>query len=172
MSKWPMVPFADIFEDCTSLGRKIPKGNYLSNGKFPIVDQGKGDVIGFSNDVEGLFEDVPAIVFGDHTRALKLMETPFFLGADGVKVLKAKQGDANYRYLFFSLNALRIPDLGYNRHFKFLKQAMILLPSPEVQNRIVAVLSQIGRLETTLKEELENLNQLVKSRYLGLKLYG
>ena len=85
-----MANFLDVFEDVTKKGKKIPTDEYLESGKFPIIDQGQAYIAGYYNDTEGLFSDVPAIIFGDHTRVLKYVDCPCFLGADGVKLLKAK----------------------------------------------------------------------------------
>ena len=64
---------------------------------------------------------MPVIVFGDHTRIIKYINRPFFLGADGTKILKSKIPDANYKYLYYALKNAKIPNTGYNRHFKWLK---------------------------------------------------
>ena len=120
-----MEAFNDIFEDCTSFGTKIPKEEYLQEGKHIVIDQGQNIVAGYTNMDDGLFVDVPAIIFGDHTRVIKYVDKPFFLGADGVKLLKSKKEDANYKYLYYALKNARLPDTGYNRHFKWLKEVII-----------------------------------------------
>ena len=79
-----MAVFSEVFEDVTKLGHKIPKENYLDEGKYPIIDQGQTYIAGYSNNSEGLYSDVPAIIFGDHTRIIKYVDMPCFLGADGV----------------------------------------------------------------------------------------
>jgi len=89
MSKWELVPFNEIIIDETKKGKKIKKEDYLEFGKYPIIDQGMNDIAGYTNEEEGIFTNVPVIIFGDHTRVIKYIDTPFFLGADGVKVLKA-----------------------------------------------------------------------------------
>ena len=113
-----MAKFTDIFEDVTKQGTKILTNLYLENGLYPIIDQGQSEIAGYTNEAEGLFTDVPAIIFGDHTRIIKYVDTPCFLGADGVKLLKAKDPTANYRYLYYALCNADIPNTGYNRHFK------------------------------------------------------
>lgn len=109
--------FDEIFEDCTKLGTKIKTDEYHSNGKHPIIDQGQEMVAGFTDLEDGLLDAVPAIVFGDHTRIIKYVDCPFFLGADGVKVLRSKVPNANYRYLYYALKNAKIPNTGYNRHY-------------------------------------------------------
>ena len=163
-----MAKFTDIFEDVTKQGTKIPTNFYLESGMYPIIDQGQSQVAGYTNKTEGLFTDVPAIIFGDHTRIIKYVDTPCFLGADGVKLLKAKAPTANYKYLYYALCNADIPNTGYNRHFKWLKEIEIPEYSMEEQNSIVAQLQKIDTLSSLRKQQLLKLDELVKSRFVEL----
>ncbi len=163
-----MEDFNDIFEDCTSLGTKIPKDEYLEEGKHIVIDQGQNIVAGYTNLEEGLFEDVPAIIFGDHTRIIKYVDKPFFLGADGVKLLKAKKENANYKYLYYALKNARIPDTGYNRHFKWLKEVTIQYPSPEKQKEVVQILDKLSSIIDARTKELVFLDELIEARFVEL----
>lgn len=60
--------FDEVFEDVTKLGVKIKTDEYHPIGKYQIIDQGQEAVAGYSDLEDGVFENVPAIVFGDHTR--------------------------------------------------------------------------------------------------------
>ena len=163
-----MAKFDDIFIDCTSQGTKIPKDKYLITGKNIVIDQGLNVIAGYTNLEDGLFEDVPAIIFGDHTRIIKHVDHPFFLGADGVKLLKSKRKDANYKYLYYALKNAKIPDTGYNRHFKWLKEIEIEYPNAERQANIVKVLDSISSIITNRKAELEELEKLIKARFVEM----
>ena len=163
-----MAIFTDVFEDVTKQGRKIPTNEYHESGLHPIIDQGQNEIAGYTDEVDGLFTDVPAIVFGDHTRVLKYVDTPCFLGADGVKLLKAKIDDPNYKYLYYALSNAKIPNTGYNRHFKWLKEVEIPLPAETVQQRIVDILDKLNELTAMRKEQLAKLDQLVKARFVEM----
>ncbi len=163
-----MAKFTDIFDDVTKRGRKIPTNQYLSNGKYPIIDQGQALVAGYTDEEEGLFEDVPAIIFGDHTRIIKYVDKPCFLGADGVKLLKANFKNANYKYLYYALLNAKIPDTGYNRHFKWLKEIEIPLPTECAQQKIVSILEGIDSLISKRKQQLTKLDELVKARFVEM----
>ena len=163
-----MAIFTDVFEDVTKQGRKIPTSDYHETGVHPIIDQGQSAIAGYTDETDGLFTDVPAIIFGDHTRVLKYVDTPCFLGADGVKLLKTKIANPNYKYLYYVLSNANIPNTGYNRHFKWLKEVNIPLPNVDEQQKIVDTLDKIGELITLRKEQLTKLDQLVKSRFIEL----
>ena len=163
-----MAIFIDVFEDVTKRGRKIPTSDYRETGLYPIIDQGQSAIAGYTDEIDGLFTDVPAIIFGDHTRVLKYVDTPCFLGADGVKLLKAKISNPNYKYLYYVLSNANIPNTGYNRHFKWLKEVDIPIPDADKQQRIVNTLDKISELIALRKEQLAKLDQLVKSRFIEL----
>ena len=163
-----MPIFTDVFEDVTKQGRKIPTSDYHEIGAHPIIDQGQSAIAGYTDEIDGLFTDVPAIIFGDHTRVLKYVDTPCFLGADGVKLLKAKIANPNYKYLYYVLSNANIPNTGYNRHFKWLKEVDIPLPDADEQQKIVDILDNVSELIALRKEQLVKLDQLVKSRFVEL----
>ena len=163
-----MAKFSDIFEDVTKQGTKIPTNLYLECGLYPIIDQGQSEIAGYTNETQGLFTDVPAIIFGDHTRIIKYIETPCFLGADGVKLLKAKDPHANYKYLYYALCHADIPNTGYNRHFKWLKEVDIREDTEQEQEHIVSQLEGIDRLILLRKQQLSKLDELVKSRFIEM----
>ena len=163
-----MASFDEVLKDCTKLGTKIPTSEYLENGKYPIIDQGQNDIAGYYDSDEGLFEDVPTIVFGDHTRVVKYVDKPCFLGADGVKLLCPVDKDINCKYLFYQLSYADIPNTGYNRHFKWVKALDFKIPSSDKQNRVVEVLDKVTELISLRKQQLAKLDELVKARFVEM----
>lgn len=160
--------FTDFYRDVTKKGTKISQEEYKEIGSYPIIDQGKKLIAGRWDNREGVFDDVPAIIFGDHTRAIKYIEEPFFIGADGVKILRPTNAQDSTKYLYYALQAARIPNLGYSRHFKALKELEIRVYSREEQDEIVRVLDKIDHLIEQRYKEISCLNQLVKSRFVEL----
>ena len=160
--------FDEVFIDKTKFGTKVKTDEYHENGKNIIVDQGQKVVAGYTDLEDGIFDDVPVIIFGDHTRVVKYIEEPFFLGADGVKVLSCKLDNANYKYLYYALRNAKIPDTGYNRHFKWLKGICIRYPELEEQERIVTILDKVNLIIEDRKKELDKLDDLIKARFVEL----
>ena len=163
-----IAKFTDVFSDETKHGKKIQTSDYLKLGKYPIIDQGQDQIAGYTNEKDGVFTEVPAIIFGDHTRIIKYIDTPFFLGADGVKLLKCKIHSADYKYLYYYLQSIKIPNTGYNRHFKWLKESNILLPSLDKQHQIAAVLDKVSDLIAKRRQQLDKLDEIVKARFVEM----
>lgn len=163
-----MSNFLEVFEDVTKKGTKIPTDEYLESGKYPIIDQGQAYISGYCNDDTGLFSDVPAIIFGDHTRVLKYVDRPCFLGADGVKLLKAKDKTVDYKYLYYALCNAKIPNTGYNRHFKWLKEVDIPIPDVKNQHQIALTLDKVNHTIDLCNQIIEKLDLLVKARFVEM----
>lgn len=148
---WEKVLFDEVICDLTKKGTKIPREKYLTVGHYPIIDQGQEDISGYWNDSEGLYDDVPAIIFGDHTRIFKYVSVPFFLGADGVKLLKVKRKDIDCLFLFHELRIANITNLGYNRHFKLLKELTLCIPPFEKQQQFADFVRQSDKSKFAVK---------------------
>lgn len=160
--------FDEVFDDYTKYGTKIKTEQYHTVGTNIIIDQGQADIAGYTDQIDGLFKDVPVIVFGDHTRIIKYINRPFFLGADGTKILKSKIPDANYKYLYYALKNAKIPNTGYNRHFKWLKQISISYPELQKQSMIVEILDKLEDSIDNYNTILGLLDKLVKARFIEM----
>lgn len=160
--------FDEVFVDKTKYGTKIKTEEYHDNGKHLIIDQGQADIAGYTDLEDGLFTEVPVVIFGDHTRVIKYVDKPFFLGADGTKVLRSKMEDANYKYLYYALKYAKIPNTGYNRHFKWLKEIKIQYPEISKQSEIVDILDRVSGMILARKAELQKLDELIKARFVEM----
>jgi len=162
------LPFEEVFEDQSGGNIKTPQSEYLRAGKFPIVDQGKALIAGYTDDESRLCGGgQPAIVFGDHTRCVKYIDKPFCMGADGVKVLRPRI-DADLKYLYYYLKQLRLPDGGYDRHFKYLKRTEVVLLSLHEQRRVAAILDKADILRANRRDALAHLDKLAQSVFMEM----
>lgn len=133
--------------------RGLKRSEYLSEGAFPIVDQGQGAIAGRTDDASLLLGEPPHIVFGDHTRAVKWVDFPFAVGAQGTKVLKVDES-LDPKYVFYAFENFELQDRGYSRHWTFAKEAVVPIPPPAVQQEIVSILDAFTELESGLETEL------------------
>ncbi|WP_419547587.1 restriction endonuclease subunit S [Microcystis sp.] len=165
---WEVISFTKAFKDMTGGQTKIPKGDYLESGDIPIIDQGQDLIGGYTNERQAVCDiRLPCVVFGDHTKIFKFVTKPFALGADGVKVLsEANNIDPKFAYYF--LNTLNLPDVGYSRHFRFLKRTFFPLPPLEEQRRIAAILDKADGVRRKRKEAIRLTEELLKSTFLEM----
>ncbi|RJP24481.1 MAG: restriction endonuclease subunit S [Candidatus Abyssobacteria bacterium SURF_5] len=162
--QWQMIPFQDCLDKIKmKKPRKLLARDYKPSGKIPIIDQGQKYIAGWTNDDSvSIREQLPFILFGDHTRAFKYVNFPFALGADGTQLLKPSS-DFNPRFFYYACLHLPLPSRGYNRHFSILKEQEIRRPPKPEQERIAAVLWKIQRAIETEEKLIETARELKQS---------
>jgi len=132
---WRKVPFAEIAIIQSDNGKRVPQSLYQSEGPLPIVDQGEGLVGGFTDD-QSLRAPTPSVIFGDHTRRVKIVDFEFAVGAQGVKLIRPTPAVRGW-YLAYLLAGCPLPDKGYARHFQYLRGSSFPLPPLEEQDLLV-----------------------------------
>ena len=158
------IPFDEIFYDDTKSATKISASEYLSSGQYAIYDQSQDtQICGYSNDDDGVNMDYPVILFGDHSRVVKLIDRPFYIGADGVKIIRSKQFDLNIVFAYYMIKYCYIPETGYNRHFKYLKLKRFFAPDREKQNQFVAIAQQADKSKFELRQAIDKIDKVMKS---------
>lgn len=116
--------------------KQISSSDYQKRGSIPIIDQSRDFIAGYTDDKDALVESpTPIIVFGDHTRILKLIQFPFAKGADGTQLIISKCSNMPQRLFYCSLINIDLSNYHYARHFKYLKAEEMLVPTVEIASR-------------------------------------
>ena len=173
---WLSVPFDQALAHIPGpRARKLLARDYLTTGRFPVIDQGKRPVAGWTDDESVVIDrGLPFVVFGDHTRTFKYVDVPFALGADGTQLLKPS-ADFHARFFYYACLTLDVPNRGYNRHFALLKEHSIVRPPQREQEGIAAVLRAVERaieVEDQLVSRLGELKQASMRELFTRGLHG
>lgn len=128
--------------------KQIVASEYRDEGSIPIVDQSRAFVAGYTNDLEARVDfGIPIIVFGDHTRIVKLIQFPFAKGADGTQLIISDCLEMPQRLLYCSIMNVDLSNYHYARHFKYLKEEKIMIPTVKVanefENNVTGIFSKI-----------------------------
>ena len=95
------------------------------------------------------------------TRAIKYIDFPFAAGADGIKVLRPCEY-FEPRLFYRLLQAIRLPDKGYARHFQHLRTSRIAVPPFNEQKRIAGKLDAVLARVDACRERLDRLPAILK----------
>lgn len=131
---------------------KLKVDSYLLSGLFPIIDQSKDQIAGYTDDISNTLPDGQYILYGDHTLAVKYYEGRFAQGADGLKILLSKSNLP--KYIYYCICAYNIQNNEYKRHWTQAKQIKLPLPPLPIQHYIVEALDTFTDAISNLEEEL------------------
>lgn len=162
LKEWSIQSVKNTCEKISLNKIKIKQKDYLSEGKYPVIDQGHDLVGGYSNDNDKLVQgEPPFIIFGDHTKIIKYINFKFIAGADGVKVLKPKDILIPKLFYYF-LHSIKFEDRGYSRHYQFLEKKNIPIPPRSVQEKIVEKIDELFSELDNGVEELKKVREQLK----------
>ena len=156
---WEVMKVGDILKK-VKRGTKIQNQDYAAEGLIPVVDQGKEFIGGYTDNTESLnSDDLPLIVFGDHTRVLKYIDFPFACGADGTQLLKSRTNRMPMSLFFYTLKYIDLSSFAYARHFKFLKEKKVILPDEKIAQAFANLADPIREHIRCLSKRNDNLRR-------------
>lgn len=160
--EWTYSLFNELYKVANKKDTQVKSGDYLESGRTPIVDQGKSMIGGYTNN-ELIYKDLPVIVFGDHTRVVKWVDFEFAQGADGTQVFKSNKL-MDDKFAYYVLLNTDIPNLGYSRHMKELKERDFKYPKSKAeQQKIASALTAADKEIELLQAKLDHLKDEKKA---------
>jgi type I restriction enzyme S subunit len=156
---WDVDIIGNLLDKVTSTPR-LQTEEYDMYGKYPIIDQ-TTDVYfaGFTNRADAVLTQYPAVVFGDHSCAVKYVNFPFVRGADGTQIMLSKIENVSIEYLYFTVKNIKISK-GYARHYGFLKDSLIIIPSLQQANDYKVIAERIFKQVSKKRYETQRLVHL------------
>ena len=151
---WRILPFTHCLKKVkTQKKTSVPKMDYQESGEFPVIDQGASFVAGWTDLTDSVISDnLPVVIFGDHTRIFKYVDFPFVLGADGTQLLYPNDDILNTRFFYYALLNLKIPNEGYSRHYRYLREFSVVCPALPTQCQIANFLDRkTGQIDELIR---------------------
>lgn len=147
----------------------VKSDDYNDSYKTPVLTAGKSFLLGFTNETEGIFTKVPAIIFDDFTTSFHFVDFPFKVKSSAMKLLTPKNNKIHLKYVYYQMLGLKIDTDLHKRYWisKFSK-LQIPLPPLDTQKRIAEILDNATALRDKTKQLLKEYDQLAQSIFLEM----
>jgi len=133
----------------------------ISTG-IPVLTANKSFILGYTDEMEGVFEKVPVIIFDDFTTASRYVTFPFKIKSSAIKILKPKSKEVDLRFVFEKIQRIQFSIGDHKRYYISEYQNILMeVPSPDEQREISKVINDMDA-------EIEQLQELL-SKYKSAK---
>ena len=136
---WEVVQIGKILDKYPKT-ESVLRDDYEKGILFPIIDQSKYYICGYTDDKDKVLHLKDAIVFGDHTNFAKYINFDFARGADGTQIVVSKNKNLPNYLLYLQIISLPVIEQGYSRHFKFLKEQFVFVPNKIVSEKYMKII--------------------------------
>ena len=134
----------------------VESDNYEPQG-IPVLTANKSFVLGYTSEQNGIYEDLPAIIFDDFTTDKKFVDFPFKVKSSAIKILKPK-GENVIRFVFELMNLIQFDPGQHKRYYiSEYQHISVLVPNTAEQQKIADCLSSLDELIELQAKQLEAL---------------
>ncbi|MDB9932786.1 hypothetical protein OAD28_08765 [Flavobacteriales bacterium] len=157
---WAECLFDDLLDYEQPTSYIVRSTNYNDTNKTPVLTAGKTFIKGYTNETDGIFDDLPTIIFDDFTTASQFVNFKFKVKSSAMKILvpTSKKVDMSFVYYAMQLNKIR-SDTHKRYWISTYSKKTLFIPSLDEQNQIVREienrLSVCDKVEESIKESLQ-----------------
>ncbi|WP_288291575.1 restriction endonuclease subunit S, partial [uncultured Varibaculum sp.] len=148
---WTWARFTTLTVQVGNKNNQVKSKDIAEYGDYPVISQSSIRYIdGYCAASQARpIKSVPVLLFGDHTRAVKFIDHPFVIGADGTKCHNAIVCNPYFLYILMEYFVYKIRNRGYGRHHALLKNEIMPLPPLPEQQRIVERVKELLAIITS-----------------------
>jgi type I restriction enzyme S subunit len=141
---WKMLELGDVLSYEQPTKYIVNSTAYDKKYKTPVLTAGKSFIIGYTNETQNIYTDLPVIIFDDFTTSSQFVNFPFKVKSSAMKILQANKDRANIKYLFYLMQILECSHDTHKRYWIsiYAKQKVALPPLP-IQEQIVAKIEEL-----------------------------
>ena len=151
-SGWVVTNFETILEYEQPTKYIVHDTNYKPTYKTPVLTAGKSFILGYTNETDNIFDDLPVIIFDDFTTESKFVDFSFKVKSSAMKILHINQDFVLPKYAFYLMQATDIDHDNHQRYWiSTYSQEIVAFPPINEQERILTTLEHYYNLLDTLQ---------------------
>jgi len=141
---WKIQKIKDLLDFEQPTKYIVESSNYIPDGKTPVLTANKSFVLGYTNEVDGVYESTPAIIFDDFTTDSKYVDFPFKIKSSAIKILTNRDENTDLKFVYEIMKSFNFPIANHKRHYISQYQELdIVVPSTKEQKKIAEILSSV-----------------------------
>ena len=150
---WAICRLEDIVKYEQPQAYIVSSTNYDDSYTTPVLTAGKSFIIGYTDNMDGIYTKLPCIIFDDFTTDSRLVDFSFKVKSSAMKILQVVKGiEIEYVAMFMSITRL-ISDTHKRYWISEYSKLYIAIPPIEEQRRII----------NTTKSMFEKLDAIMES---------
>ena len=127
-SGWALCCLEDVLEYEQPQAYIVNSTDYSDEYKTPVLTPGKSFVLGYTNEVSGICNHLPVIIFDDFTTESKYVDFPFKVKSSAMKILRSR-GEIDLRYIAMYMSITRLAGDTHKRYW-ISEYSKIRIPIP------------------------------------------
>lgn len=168
---WTECCFEDLLDYEQPTKYIVSSTDYNDAYEIPVLTAGKSFIKGYTNETEGIFENLPTIIFDDFTTASQYVDFKFKVKSSAMKILVPTSKLVNMKFAFYAMQVNQIRNDTHKRYWISVYAKKKFLLPPLVEQK--AIISKIEELFSDLDKGIDDLkkakDQLVIYRQAVLK---
>ena len=146
----------------------VESDRYSSKYSTPVLTAGQSFILGYTNESKGIYEKGPCIIFDDFTTSVHYVDFPFKVKSSAMKILTTKS-NADLKYCYYLLLSFsKMPPNHKRQWISTTSEKIHVLPSMDRQISIVKQLDLISNNIANYTNQIENIDNLVKARFIEM----
>ena len=146
----------------------VESDRYNIKYSTPVLTAGQSFILGYTNESKGIYKKGPCIIFDDFTTSVHYVDFPFKVKSSAMKILTPKS-NTDLKYCYYLLLSLsKMPPNHKRQWISTTSEKTHELPSMDKQIAIVKKLDLISDTIAIYTNQIENLDNLVKARFIEM----
>lgn len=146
----------------------VDSDQYDDSYEIPVLTAGKSFILGYTNEKNNIFDNLPVIIFDDFTTSVQFVDFPFKVKSSAMKLLKNTE-QADIKYCYYLLKFLQHTPENHKRQWlSATSQNTVELPAIEEQKNIVKKLDKILEVIDNQNKQMELLDEAIKARFVEM----
>ena len=151
---WVLCKLEDIVDYEQPTLYIVSSTEYKDTFATPVLTAGKSFIIGRTNETNGIYSNLPCIIFDDFTTDSKYVDFPFKVKSSAMKILKVKD-EILPKYVAMFMSITRLVGKTHKRYWiSEYSKIQIPIPPKEEQQRIISSVEKLNNLLGNITESL------------------